>query len=130
MLIFPLANVLTRLVNGIKSCFRNKRRKTLQLRFRVFRNPLIFYIGAKIASVSYFPAQKACFLKAASESPAVHPTNDKTRRFVPGGKAPFELMSAGRDHSADCLVMAQLILTRLSAITPRPTQRCIPASPL
>jgi transposase-like protein len=79
---------------------------------------------------SYFPAQKACFPKAASESPAVHPTNDKTRRFVPGGKAPFELMSAGRDHSADCLVMAQLILTRLSAITPRPTQRCIPASPL
>src|SRR5262252_3548749 len=78
----------------------------------------------------YFPAQKACFPKAASESPAVHPTNDKTRRFVPGGKAPFELMSAGRDHSADCLVMAQLILTRLSAITPRPTQRCIPASPL
>src|SRR5215467_9492329 len=70
---------------------------------------------------SYFPAQKACFPKAASESPAVHPTNDKTRRFVPGGKAPFELMSAGRDHSADCLVMAQLILTRLSAITPRPT---------
>src|SRR5215472_9826489 len=79
---------------------------------------------------SYFPAQKACFPKAASESPAVHPTNDKTRRFVPGEKAPFELMSAGRDHSADCLVMAQLILTRLSAITPRPTQRCIPASPL
>src|SRR5215831_1394690 len=89
-----------------------------------------FFAAASAKKRSYFPAQKACFPKAASESPAVHPTNDKTRRFVPSGKAPFELMSAGRDHSADCLVMAQLILTRLSAITPRPTQRCIPASPL
>jgi len=36
----------------------------------------------------------------------------------------------GRGYFSGCLAMTRLMLTRLSAITPRPTQRCIPASPL
>ena len=36
----------------------------------------------------------------------------------------------GNSYLADCLPMARPTLIRLSAITPRPTQRCIPRSPL
>ena len=32
-------------------------------------------------------------------------------------------------YLADCLLMARPILIRLSEITPRPPQRCIPSSP-
>ena len=35
----------------------------------------------------------------------------------------------GDSYLADCLLMARPTLIRLSAITPRPTQRCIPSSP-
>ena len=37
---------------------------------------------------------------------------------------------AGADYGTDCFAMARPMLMRLSAITPRPTQRFMLASPL
>src|SRR5215469_15338172 len=80
---------------------------------------------------SYFPAQKACVSEGSARisGPSIRGMT-KPAGLFPAGRRHLSELSAGGDYSADCLVMALLILTRLSAITPRPTQRCIPASPL
>ena len=54
-----------------------------------------------------------------------------SRRIIraAGGRSAPRAWVAGNSYLADCLPMARPTLITLSAITPRPTQRCIPSSP-
>src|SRR5450631_2127545 len=83
-------------------------------------------MGAACASVtSYFPAQNWCFGKsgqgrATTEDPPGATGGGFTE---PGGEG-------GRIYRVARFSIARPMLMRLSAMTPRPTQRFIPASPL
>jgi hypothetical protein len=55
------------------------------------------------------------------------------RKATPVGMADGvwqDARSRAQTYGTDCFAMARPMLMRLSAITPRPTQRFMPASPL
>src|SRR5712664_679677 len=77
------------------------------------------------SSPSYFPAQNWCFGKSGQGRAATQDPPGAT-----GGGFTEPDGEGGRIYRAARFSIARPMLMRLSAMTPRPTQRFIPASPL